>query len=377
MKKTNTFEWIGFASLVAGLVLSQGCRTTYTEQVSAEDLSLRPMPESLAPEATGDVVPLEAPQAKETPYWKQVQQQGGAEADPYAEGVEPAKAAVQPGAPSYTSYTIKKGDTISHVAVRYGLRWQDVAAVNPGVNINKIRVGQVIRLPGSIDLSKPKTKVARKASKSTGASTGSGSVYIVKKNDILGRIARAHGVRIADIKKANNLKSDFIREGQKLVIPGKGVSVKAEEKPRVKPPAPKKEVGEAPVVKPEPKADPIEALPPVVTPPPAEELDADFLADPLAVEAPVVAPPPAVPPAPVVAPATPAPAAPAPQKAVAEPAGATFSYRVLENEDLYEVGIHWGVPTGEIKALNPGCIGEGGKIVPGTVLKIPAGAVAQ
>ena len=369
MKKTKSFEFLGLAGLMAGLVLSQGCRTTYTEQASAEDLSLRPMPESLTPEATGDVVPLEAPEEKPLPYWKQVQQQGGADADPYAEAVGAEKSASPvPGAPTYTSYTIKKGDTVSQVAVRYGLRWQDVAAVNSGLNINKVRVGQVIRLPGSIDLSRPKN--ARKSFKSVpSAKSGSSSVYIVKKNDILGRIARAHGVKIADIKKANGLKSDFIREGQKLVIPAKGAVVKA---PVAKPKAPQ-------VKKPEVKVTP--PAPPVPVAP-KEEPDADLIADPVTIPAPVVVPAPAAP-APVPAPAVaPVPAVPAPQAEVKPPApkpapGSTFSYRVQENEDLYEIGIHWGVPTDEIRSLNPGCIGADGKIVPGTVLKIPAGAVEQ
>ena len=46
-------------------------------------------------------------------------------------------------------------------------------------------------------------------------------VYIVEKGATLGAIARVYGVSIADIKRANKLKSDLLRIGQKLLIPVK------------------------------------------------------------------------------------------------------------------------------------------------------------
>lgn len=42
--------------------------------------------------------------------------------------------------------------------------------------------------------------------------------YVVKSGDTLGGIAKKHHVTVADLKKWNNLKSDFIRENQKLKI---------------------------------------------------------------------------------------------------------------------------------------------------------------
>lgn len=366
--KTKSFELLGVAGLLAGLVLSQGCRTTYSEQASAEDLSLRPMPESLTPEATGDIVPQEAPAAKELPYWKQVQQQGGADADPYATALDTEKApSTVPGAPSFTSYVVKKGDTISHIAVRYGLRWQDVAAVNSGLNPNRLRVGQVIRLPGSIDLSKPRH--GRKSSRTVATPSGKGSVYIVKKNDILGRIAIAHGVRISDIKKANNLKSDFIREGQKLVIPARGAAVKSSASASKS--KARKNVSK-PVVAPPPP--PVQDVVPSVAPVAPEEN--------LGIEPPVAPPPVTI--APPVAPPVVSTGDIEPPDFVKEstesapdaPKSAS-TYRVQEGEDLYEIAIRWGVSTDIIRKLNPGCADKGGKLVPGTVLKIPGGSTSR
>ncbi|MDR0874547.1 MAG: transglycosylase SLT domain-containing protein [Prevotellaceae bacterium] len=45
-----------------------------------------------------------------------------------------------------------------------------------------------------------------------------GKTYIVKSGDSLGRIATKHGVTVAEIKKWNNMKSNTIHPGQKLVI---------------------------------------------------------------------------------------------------------------------------------------------------------------
>lgn len=42
--------------------------------------------------------------------------------------------------------------------------------------------------------------------------------YVVKSGDTLGGIAKKYHVTVADLKRWNNLKSDFIRENQKLKI---------------------------------------------------------------------------------------------------------------------------------------------------------------
>ena len=53
----------------------------------------------------------------------------------------------------------------------------------------------------------------------SGSPAGSGNEYVVQKGETLTSIAKNHGVTVAELKKANNLTSDEIRTGQKLVIP--------------------------------------------------------------------------------------------------------------------------------------------------------------
>jgi LysM repeat protein len=53
----------------------------------------------------------------------------------------------------------------------------------------------------------------------TTSPTGDGREYVVQKGDTLTSIAKANGVTVAQLKKANNLSTDALQTGQKLVIP--------------------------------------------------------------------------------------------------------------------------------------------------------------
>lgn len=71
--------------------------------------------------------------------------------------------------------------------------------------------------------------------------------YRVRSGDVLGTIARRHGVKVRDLKEWNNLRSDRINIGQKLVIytsnpPKKNVRKKEETSPTATPPENKKVV---------------------------------------------------------------------------------------------------------------------------------------
>jgi LysM repeat protein len=52
------------------------------------------------------------------------------------------------------------------------------------------------------------------------AAPAQGATYIVKRGDTLSEIAREHGVTVAALRNHNRLRSDVIRIGQRLSIPG-------------------------------------------------------------------------------------------------------------------------------------------------------------
>ena len=69
------------------------------------------------------------------------------------------------------------------------------------------------------------------------------SIYVVQNGDYLAKISKKCNVTIAAIKRANDLKSDTIRIGQKLKIPGKlpeSMTAPAAEPPKPAAPAAKK-----------------------------------------------------------------------------------------------------------------------------------------
>jgi nucleoid-associated protein YgaU len=68
---------------------------------------------------------------------------------------KPASKPAQPvaGAPAKSggrSYTVQRGDTLSSIAAKQlgdSNRWKDIQAVNPGLDPNRLRVGDALRLP--------------------------------------------------------------------------------------------------------------------------------------------------------------------------------------------------------------------------------------
>lgn len=100
-------------------------------------------------------------------------------------------------------YTVKAGDTLGGIAVKYGTTYQAIAAYNGIKNPNLIHVGQKIKIQTTGAPAAPKT-------------------YTVKKGDSLWKIASAllgSGARWPEIQKANGLTSTTIHAGQVLKIP--------------------------------------------------------------------------------------------------------------------------------------------------------------
>jgi LysM repeat protein len=262
--------------------------------------------------------------------------------------------ALEPDAKSWpaetTIYRVKRGETLSNVAARYGLSVEEIAALNNIKNRNMVREGQALVLPGQINTgAKPfAPRAPRPAPASVrvgptavpaapvGASpvfAGAGSEYAVKSGDSLWLIARRHNTTVAALKQANSLTKDALKIGQKLVIPGAAAPATG----FVAPPPPLPPPPVAPIV-----TEPVTGAPPASLPAPALEGN------------PIPAPEPAPVLTPAPAPIVPSAAAPS---ALAPPAGGETGgnyriYNVAENEDLYAVSLLWNVPVERLKQVN-------------------------
>ena len=106
-----------------------------------------------------------------------------------------------------TIYTVRNGDTLGHIAQRHGVSTAELRRANR-LSGDLIGVGQKLNIPGQ--------------GAATTAVASAGNPYLVQSGDTLGAIARAHGISVGDLKRANNLSSDVIRIGQTLHTPANG-----------------------------------------------------------------------------------------------------------------------------------------------------------
>lgn len=146
-------------------------------------------------------------------------------------------------------YTVKRGDTIGHIAEWFGCRSADIR------NWNDIPYGRPIRAGQDLDVYVDDGQAARYSrinqlsfdekermfrshsrtvSEQQGEETGR---YLVKEGETLEVIAREHGVTIAQIKRWNNMSSSKIRAGQHLVIHESAENVRIVEREHPQQPA--------------------------------------------------------------------------------------------------------------------------------------------
>lgn len=67
----------------------------------------------------------------------------------YSDAGGSAPVVTPPASGGETVYTVKKGDTLSAIAAKYGTTYQEIAAYNGIANPNLIRVGQKIKIPAA------------------------------------------------------------------------------------------------------------------------------------------------------------------------------------------------------------------------------------
>jgi LysM repeat protein len=110
-------------------------------------------------------------------------------------------------------YLVKRGDTLSAIAVRHRTTVTQLIQMNGLVNPNFILVGQRLAVPQG------------EQSQDSGSQPTTGTVYTVQRGDTLIGIALRLQVAMWDIVLANNIANpSLIYVGQSLVIPGGGTA---------------------------------------------------------------------------------------------------------------------------------------------------------
>ena len=119
------------------------------------------------------------------------------------------------------SYTVKSGDTLSHIAKDYGMTVSTLKELN-NLKSDLIIVGQTLKVQEKVNtpIPAPPKKEEQKPATPTPDSDSSSGNYTVKSGDTLSHIARANNMTVSALKTLNNLKSDLIFVGQTLKVNG-------------------------------------------------------------------------------------------------------------------------------------------------------------
>jgi len=120
-------------------------------------------------------------------------------------------------------YKVQKGDSLWSIARKHNLTMDRLLSANDISKEATLSIGQEIFLPVAGGGGTPSTTPLITPEEPVPVSTGA-EVHVVRRGDTLSGIAKNYGVSVNAIKDANNLRSDLIQIGQRLLVPGATVS---------------------------------------------------------------------------------------------------------------------------------------------------------
>lgn len=122
------------------------------------------------------------------------------------------------------TYTVRRGDTLSQIAMAYGVTIAHIVEINNIQNPNLIYPGQKLRITDSnnktLNQEIQQTGNLNNGSTNNGNSnTGTRYRYVVRRGDTLSQIARIYGVSVAYLVRVNNISNpNLIYPGQIIRI---------------------------------------------------------------------------------------------------------------------------------------------------------------
>jgi LysM repeat protein len=140
----------------------------------------------------------------------------------------PVTVAAAPTPTATSRYTIQKGDTIGHIAAKFGVSTQNLLSANGLGWSSIIYPGQTLAIPGAAAVASvaPATPIAMTPVVSVTPSVA--KTYVIATGDTISKIATKFGVTTQALLAANGLGwSSIIYTGRSLTIPGAGMIMTA------------------------------------------------------------------------------------------------------------------------------------------------------
>ena len=215
------FTIVAIHAVFLGALLLQGCKPTTTSDglVSNVETNVPPPPIDQSTLSQPSAAPTEtvqttsAPPSIDTTQFTATQTQN---VIPPPLEVTPPPQPVMTSPSGGSEHVVVAGDVYSKIARKYGVTVRALTEANPGVNPTRLKIGQKLAIPGAT------AATATPSAAPVGATTDGQKTYVVKSGDNLMKIARTHGTTVKALRSANQLKTDQIKVGQKLIVPAKG-----------------------------------------------------------------------------------------------------------------------------------------------------------
>jgi membrane-bound lytic murein transglycosylase D len=109
-------------------------------------------------------------------------------------------------------HTVQKGESLASIARHYKTSAEAIRLANR-IQSRRVSPGQSLVVPLGVSASDPSLYAERRSSPPRGA-----RVYRVKPGDTLSSVSRATGIPMERLKEINNLDSDQLKPGQRLVL---------------------------------------------------------------------------------------------------------------------------------------------------------------